>query len=527
MKLDQRQQARLVQRQELRLTQQLIQKLELLQLPALDLQQLVQQELQENPLLEIREERPDERTPETESDGAEPAPEEDRLAALDEWQAEWQTGERRRAGGRDESQDEKYLDMMQNIEADGITLQDHLIRQVNLMDLPDETKRIVEVIIGLLDEDGYLRRIVKDGHGKPLRHEPIPDEEIANLLSEEPPFQGWTAGERVEAVRRAIENVVHKLDPAGVGARTLREALLLQLPEETPFHDVKKLLIEKYLDDIAHNRLPKLARELLKEPIFTDTFEYNVYTDRAEIIDTLKMLIQDIHKLNPVPAREFRPRRSTHIVPEIIIREVENGEFEAILNDSYIPEVYVNETYRRILQDPKAPREQKEFIRKKMGAARALVEAILQRRVLIQKVADRVVEHQKEFFRGKIDALRPLKMKTLANEFGVHISTISRAVNGKYVHCPQGIFPLKFFFASAAVRSNQGPSIFAPGERRSKVSILEKLSEIVANEDKSRPYSDEELAKKLREAGIKVSRRAVTKYRKELRIPSSKVRRQY
>jgi RNA polymerase sigma-54 factor len=544
MRLDQRQVQGMHQRQELRLTQQLIQKLELLQLPAMELQELVQQELQENPVLEVREDAPEAAaaTNGTQADAASPASteaekskdaaEQEKLDYMDDLEDEWAGLNRGRSSrGMSEEQSEKYLDMIQNIEADGLTLVDHLMSQISLMELPDDTTRIVEVIAGLLDEDGYLRRMVKDESGRWTGFEAIPDEEIAEVLAREEPFQSWPREQILERVRSTVENVVHKLEPRGIGARTVNECLLLQLPEEVPFLEIKKLLIEKYLDDIAQNKLPKLARELLKEPLFAETFEFNVHSDKDEIIDTLQTLIQDINKLNPKPARDFRSRRATNVTPEIAIKEVAPGEFDAFVNDGWVPEVYVNEAYKKILRDPNASREQKDYIRKKLGAARALVEAIMHRRILLEKVSRRVVEHQRDFFAGSVENLKPLKMKTLANEFGVHISTISRAVNGKYVECPQGIFPLKFFFATAASRSNQGISIFDPvsggGEKRAKVTILDKLSEIVASEEKGRPLSDEELAKRLKTDGVHVSRRAITKYRKELKIPSSKVRKQY
>jgi len=543
MRLDQRQVQGLHQRQELRLTQQLIQKLELLQLPAMELRELVQQELQENPVLEVREDEtaqpPDEATAngKTESENAKEAVEQEKLDIIDDWQDEWAGLNRHRISrSMSEDQNEKYQDMLQNIEANSETLVEHVMNQVSLMELPAETVRIVEVIAELLDPDGYLRRPVRDEAGKVTGQEPVSNEEIADLLAQEEPFKSLPREQVLERLCWALENVIHKLEPRGLGARTVNECLLLQLSEDVPFLEVKNLLIAKYLDDIAQNKLPKLARELLKEPLFVDTFGFNVHSDKDEIIDTLQTMIADINKLTPKPAREFGLGRATNVSPEILIKEVAPVEFEAFVNDSWIPEVYVNETYKRILRDPKASREQKDFIRKKLGAARALVEAIMHRKILLERVARRVVEHQKDFFAGSVENLRPLKMKTLANEFGVHISTISRAVNGKYVQCPQGIFPLKFFFATAASRSNQGSSVFdvlggsAGGggtEKRAKVSILDKLSEIVASEEKARPMSDDELAKRLKADGISVSRRAITKYRKELKIPSSKVRKQY
>jgi RNA polymerase sigma-54 factor len=540
MRLDQRQEGRLEQRQELRLTQQLIQKLELLQLPVLELQEIVEQELQENPTLELKEEGKEEKDGEAQTEPtsvtdaaagengseapAEPSAETEKIEVVDEWQEETFRTERRRATSGEES--DKYQEMMQNIEAGATSLQDYLMRQVEMMDLPADTVRIVEVIVGQLDEDGLLRRAIRDDKGKLLSFQDVTLEEMADILQKEELFLQVPRDQLIEKIKNTLENIVQKLDPPGVATRSIKECLLVQLPEDTPFYDIKRMLIEQHLEDIAQNKLPKLCRELLKDPKFTETFNFNQYSDKDEVYDTVKTLISDINKLNPKPGQMYSPTRAINVVPEIEIKDVGNGEFEAILNDNYVPEIYVNETYKKILRDPGASREQKEFIRKKLANARALVEAIMHRRDLITKVARRVVDHQKDFFKYGVEHLKPLKMKTLAGEFGVHISTISRAVNSKYVQCPQGIFPLKFFFATAATRSNMGPVMYE-NEKKAKVTILDKLSEIIVNEDKRNPLSDEDIAKMLKDQGVTASRRAITKYRKELDIPSSKVRKQY
>jgi RNA polymerase sigma-54 factor len=531
MRLDQRQEGRLEQRQELRLTQQLIQKLELLQLPVL--------ELQENPTLELKEEGKEEKdgeaqteptsitdaasTEKTDESSAESS-ETEKLDVADDWREETFRPERRRATSGEES--DKYQEMMQNIEAGATSLPDYLMRQVDMMDLSEDMHRVVEFVIGLLDEDGLLRRPIRDEKGKLLNYQDITFEEIADSLQKEELFLPLTREQLIEKIKFALENIIQKLDPRGVGSRSVKECLLLQLPEDTTFYEIKRMLIDQHLEDIAQNKLPKLCRELLKDPKFTETFNFNQYSDKDEVYDTVKTLISDINKLNPKPGLLYAGQRAINVIPEIEIKEVGPNDYEAILNDSYVPEVYVNESYKKILRDPTASREQKDFIRKKLANARALVEAIMHRRDLITKVARRVVEHQKEFFQNGVEYLKPLKMKTLASEFGVHISTISRAVNSKYVQCPQGIFPLKFFFATAATRSNMGPMIF-DNDKKAKVTILDKLSDIIANEDKRKPLSDEEIAKILKDQGVTASRRAITKYRKELDIPSSKVRKQY
>lgn len=522
MELRQRQEGRLEQRQELRLTQQLIQKLEMLQLPILELQEVVLQELQENPTLELKEEVEE---PEASAEPKEADSDQKEIDLPEDWEFEWQDRPRSKSRNAEE-EGEEYMEMMSNVEADAVTLEDHIERQLALMEIPDEPRKILAVVAGLLDEDGYLRRPIKDEKDRVVGHQEISNEEIADILMQEEPFKSMPREEVISRVKTAIEGILHRLDPPGIGARTTKECLLLQLPEDTPFYEIKRKLIEEHLDDIAENKLPKIAREMMKDPRFMDTFAFTPYTLVDEVIDTLKMLLEDIRKLNPKPGRNFQSLRPSRVIPEVVIKDLGNGNYEPIMNDAYVPDVVVNETYRKILRDPNASPEQKEFIRKKLANARALVEAIGHRRELIYRIAKKIVEVQREFLEKGIDYLKPLKMKTLANEFGVHISTISRAVNSKYVQCPQGIFPMKFFFATAASRSNlAGP--FFDGEKRAKVTILDVIKDIVGNEDKSNPLSDEQIARLLKERGITASRRAVTKYRKELGIPSSKVRKQY
>lgn len=525
MRLEQRIEGRMEQRQELRMNQQLIQKLELLQLPAIELQAMIEQELRENPALEQREEEGAEAESPEKTSEAEPE-ESAELVLPEEWLEEAPHPASPRPSANVEDLEDRHADLLQNLPEERASLQDHLLRQVEGMDLKPELRRLVEFLIGNLDEDGYLRREVKDARGQIVGHEALSSSSLAEELSADPAFAGVPREELARKAEEALVNIVQKLDPPGVGARTLQECLLLQLSEDAPFHDIKKLLIENHLQDIAGNRLPALARQLVRNPLFSSTFGFNQYSDREEVYETLRMLIADIQGMDPKPGRRFRVARNDRVTPEIFIRDLGGGHLELLLNDSFVPDIFVNPRYARLLQDPRISREQKAFIRKKIADAHFLVDAVRSRRELIERVARRILDYQRDFFLHGIEFLKPLKMKTLAEELGVHISTISRTANRKYVQCPQGIFPLKFFFSSSATRSNARSAWSANG-RRAKLAILDQMATIVAAEDKRNPLSDEQIMELLRERGIQLSRRVITKYRMELKIPPAKGRRVY
>ena len=464
----------------LKLAPQIIQSIEILQLPMLALQDRITQELEENPALELDEETPSEdgteAAAETETEelvekvGAD---EYDKLADLaDGWQDFFtQTGRRFVSSGE---KDEK-LEALQNTAAPPTSLQDHLHAQIQLMDLSPEQADLADNIIYNLDPNGYLRH---------------PVEEIAESL--EPPRP-------VEELQAALD-IVQSLEPRGVGARDLGECLLLQLDPEEQDYSLKRELICKYLNDIEGNRLPKIAKAL------------------GQSIDAVKELIAELGSLNPKPGALYGGEVVPYIIPDVVV-ECDKGEYIVTLQDYFLPNLYISPEFRSMLRDSKNGNETREWIRRKIESAKWLIEAIEQRRSTLFRVSEKIVEKQRGFLDHGIPQLRPLKMQEVADELSIHVSTVSRAIARKYMQTPRGIYDMKFFFTGGLAKDN--------GDMESWNAVRQKLLDVIEKEDKSRPLSDEDIMKKLQERGIDIARRTVTKYRKALKIPSSRKRKTY
>ncbi len=295
--------------------------------------------------------------------------------------------------------------------------------------------------------------------------------------------------------------LVKALDPPGVAARDLQECLLLQL-QGFGDDDLEWVLISKHLEDIKNNRLPKIAKET------------------GSTIDEIKEALELIRGLTPFPGRVFSSdaEQTQYITPDVLVDKVE-GRWEVRLEDSFIPRINVSEHYRRMLIEKKDDPKVRDWIKKKIDDANWLISAIAQRQDTLSKIAREIVKYQEGFLEAGVEALRPLKMQQIADRVGVHVSTVSRAIASKHIQTPRGIKPLKFFFTAGTAR--------ADGESESIVAIKKRVREIVGAEDKRCPLSDEEIAAKLKEAGLDIARRTVTKYRKQLKIPSSRQRREY
>jgi len=459
--------------QKLKLAPQIIQSIEILQLPILALQQRITQELENNPVLEMVEEREDEEELQELEREAKRIEEFEKAADLaDSWQ-EYITQTRRRYVPQDDK-DEK-LEAIQNTPARPITLAEHLHSQLVLLDLQPEVMEIAENIINNLDRNGYLQH-------------PLPD----ILEAMEKPY---TLEQAEEALR-----VVQSLEPRGVGARDLKECLLLQLDPDDDNFELKKRIIIEHLEDIEKNRLPQIARAL------------------GITIEQLKELISEIGTLNPKPGSLYGGDVVPHVVPDVVVVE-DNGRYEVIIQDHYMPKLYISPEYRRLLRDKNNSPEAKEWIKRKIESANWLIDSIEQRRKTLYKIASKIVEKQKDFLDHGVSHLKPLKMQEVADEVGVHVSTVSRAIAHKYMQTPRGIFDMKYFFTGGLAK--------ADGEVEATDSVRQKLLDIINNEDKRHPLSDEQIARKLREQGIDIARRTVTKYREAMNIPSSRKRKQY
>jgi RNA polymerase sigma-54 factor len=474
--------------QRMLLAPRMIQSMEILQLPIMALQERIQQELQENPVLEQRESGAeeagtDEDAPEAPAEAAPAAEEEapsdgdfdlDRLEALTR---DWDLGDEHRLSrnGQDEEGDKKH-DAMQNMASRPQSLQDYLSDQLAFLDISPEQLRLLRFLITHIDQNGWLS---------------IPLEEL--VKSCDPPV---TQAEAEEALR-----MVQKLDPPGIGARNLEECLLLQVTPETPHREVLRVLISNHLEDIYHNRLPIIQRRT--------GFD----------LATIKEAIEALKHLNPKPGAQFTADNIPYVVPDIAVERAESGDYDVRLMDDWTPSIYISRRYLEMYRDKGISPKDKEYFKRKIQAAQWLLESIEQRRNTLMKVTRSIIQHQRAFLDHGPEHIEPLKMQQIADQVGVHVTTVSRAVDDKWVQTPRGIFPLKRFFG--------GGTQTASGEEVAWETIKQKLLEIIGKEDKSNPLSDEDLVTKLQEAGYPVARRTVTKYRKMLNIPSSRQRKDW
>ncbi|MBM4035331.1 MAG: RNA polymerase factor sigma-54 [Planctomycetes bacterium] len=474
-----RMEALLQQRPELRmkLAPQIIQSIEILQLPILELQQRLKQELLENPVLEMA----DLPVTEEQQELAEEPPHEERAKSEQEFEKlrdiedmvhDYGSQTFRRVADSGET-DRKY-EAMQNTAARPISLQDYLHDQYSLLDTPDDLREVAENIIYNIDDDGYLQ---------------YPIEDILESMD------GRATPEQAEHALEIIQN----LDPPGVGARDLKECLLLQMRRNTD-HALARELITRHLDDLSANRIPKIAK------------------DTGRPLDAIKEAIEFVSHLNPKPGTAFGAEVSPYVMPDIVV-ELVDGHYEVRLEDDRLPRVYINTAYSRLLRDERTTETAKDYIRKKIQAARWLIESIEQRRSTLYKIARAIVDIQQPFLEKGVSHLVPLKMQAVADATSVHVSTVCRAIADKYMQTPIGIFPLRFFFT--------GGTRTTDGRVRSRKSVKELVKQVVEAEDKHNPLSDDEIAARLQADGLDIARRTVTKYRKALGIPSTRQRKAY
>ncbi|MFC1708343.1 RNA polymerase factor sigma-54, partial [Planctomycetota bacterium] len=318
-------------------------------------------------------------------------------------------------------------------------------------------------------------------------------------------FQPYSLEELVESMEEPcsteeaerILRVIQTLEPRGVGARDLTECLLIQIGDGFV---LERRLVERHLDDLKMNRLPKVAKE----------------TGRT--IEEIKDAVAFIATLKPHPGATYSGTQANHVIPDVLC-DLVDGDYDVQLNDAYLPRIHVSSRYRRMLEEERSNRAVRDYIKKKIESAKWLVDSIEQRQNTLRRISNEIVEYQTSFLDKGIDALRPLKMQEIADRVGVHVSTVSRAISEKWMQTPRGIFPLKFFF--------NGGTINADGDAESILAIKQKVHDIVDQEDQRKPLSDEDIARKLRHMGYDIARRTVTKYRKQIGILSSRQRREY
>lgn len=471
----------------------MIQSMEILQLPLLALQERIEQEMNENPLLEQQEAEPvtdgddepssadtrseDERELVVKDEGDNSEDFERLQNMMSELPDTFDNSFKPSSNRLQEDADRRH-DLMANAQSRPESLNDFLLHQLAEMDIDDRVEAIAERIISVLDarDGGYLRT------------------PLADLLTAD------HSVEDLELAEQALE-VVQSLEPIGIAARSLSECLLKQLSPDFEHFDEMQTLISKHLDDLAGNRLPQIAKKT----------GYSI-----ELIQDVR---DELRILNPKPGAAFMETHVPNVTPDIILEQNDEGEYKVRLDDDRVPTLFISEYYRKRLQDPNCTDEEREFIKRKINGAQWLIDSIEQRRGTLTKVAEAIVEHQRRFFDEGPEALEPLKMQQIADKVGVHVTTVSRAVDDKWMQTPRGILPLRRFFVGGTQTED--------GEDVAWATIRLKLQELIDKEDKADPLSDERLVDELKKAGMAVARRTVTKYRKRMGIKSSRVRKDW
>jgi len=458
---------KLEQTQKLIMTPELQQAINLLQLSSLELQSLIQDELLNNPVLEVEEVEDSEKKADEPLAGRE----------LERDAIDWD--EYLRDQGLEplpcftmrQPDDAPAFDHSLSKEP---SLQEHLLFQLGLCSLTATEKRIGEFIIGNIDQNGYCKGEMS---------------EFALLLGVE------------ERDILAVLEIIQKFDPTGVGARTLEECLLLQLQERKNVHPLAKKIIKEHLAAVAENKFKKIAAELRVDP--------------AEI----QAAVDYIRTLDPKPGRLIGDNRDVrYIIPDVAIEKVA-GDYVVLVNDNITPRLTINPYYRSLLGRESSESLTSSFIKSRLDSALWLLKSIEQRRLTLFKVTEAIVRSQRAFFDEGIKHLKPLTLRQIAEEVGVHESTVSRATSNKYAQTPRGLFALKFFFASG-VEDYHGAAV-------SSESVKSHIKELIDAENVYRPLSDQKIMELLGKRGIVVSRRTVAKYREELSIPSSNKRKRH
>ncbi|WP_145249702.1 RNA polymerase factor sigma-54 [Aeoliella mucimassa] len=507
MRLSLGQQMQLAQKQVL--APRMIQSMEILQLPIMALQERIEQEMEDNPTLEQSElsnetDSDSDSNEEYDVENPDAPAESERELVVDEEHNNEDDFERlmnmadnlpddyeeRSRPSRDqiESEGDRQHDAMANISARPESLADYLHHQLSWFEIESEVRLMAERIIYSLDSNGYLKL--------PLVEVIPPAAVDLNGNAEQYHAQ------QMEIAEKAL-SVVQSLDPPGVGARNLRECLLLQLTPSMPLYEELRTLIDTHLEDLENNRLPQIAKKT------------------GFSIEMINELWNELRTLKPKPGADYGDVSVPSVTPDVFVERNEQGEYEVRLEDNQIPSLSISPYHRKLLQQAAQQKdvETREYIKKKINAAQWLIDAIEQRRSTISRVSQAIVDHQTRFLDEGPEFIEPLKMQQIADKVGVHVTTVSRAVDDKWIQTPRGIFPLKRFFV--------GGTTSADGEEVAWDRVRLKLQEIVDNEDKSKPLSDDALVAALDAEGIKVARRTVTKYRKSMSIPDSRRRREW
>src|SRR6516165_8815006 len=470
------------QRQSLALQQvlspQLQQSLLILQTPLLELRNLVQQEMETNPVLE---ELPEESGANERSEAESAADENfrnefEKLASLDE---EWRDYMAQSAGSNfDGRRGSKDADEKRQFLFDSIpvqeTLQQNLIAQLNQTVLSADDRKAAELIIGNIDDDGFLQSTTDEM----ALNSGIPQDDFERILA-----------------------LIQSFYPAGVGARDLRECLLMQLRRQGKERNLECRIVSKHMEELGRHRFPEIARRM------------------AISVEEVQNAADNIARLNPRPGQVFAAAPQNYVLPDVVVEKVD-GEYQISFNNEQIPHLRISNLYKDIIASGEAQgSDVKDYIRDKIRSGKFLIRSIHQRQQTIMNIAQQIVSRQLDFLEHGPSHLKPMTMAEIAETVGVHETTVSRAVSGKYMATPQGVFDMKYFFT--------GGYQTATGESLSNTSVKQAVLELVKHESGSAPLSDHEIVGILTERGIPIARRTVAKYRSELNILPSHMRRKY
>jgi RNA polymerase sigma-54 factor len=473
-------------RQELKINPRLYQAMDLLYMPLLDLQQHLKQELLNNPFLEMVE--PEEEEEEEGAETEEAATPEEEKTASDEIDWEGILLDGFDAGGRREEHEEK--EYYEPVTVDTRDLSDHLRDQIALLDLDPRQMLLAEEFIGNINEDGYLACPVDDIR-QSINDVVIKAAEATERDIDEVPL--YTEDE----VLRMLETV-QALDPPGVGARDLRECLMLQLKDAGLEQSVPYRLVRDCFDELINHRWSEISKRFGISP-----------SDVQKAAD-------EIAKLDPKPGLVYSDASDNYIIPDLVVEKID-GKYHVFLNDANLPRLKLSRAYQEIARDKKKfDGENKEFISNKLNSANWMIQAIEQRRQTMLKVMNYIVERQRDFFEKGVQYLKPLTLREVAEVISMHESTVSRVTNEKFVQTPRGVLPLKFFFSSG-LSTTGGEDVSARG-------IKDQIQKLVENEDPKHPLTDQAIVNILKESGVQIARRTVAKYRDQLGVLSARMR---
>lgn len=486
LELQQKHSQSIQQLQRLIMSRQMQQALHLLQMPVMEIAPVIEAEMEQNPVLEYSEEEEDEK--ENQLKEEEEAPEEEtveqpelsfednNLEVLKQLDDDFYDYLIENSGfvARNTREDEKLQTFMESSIRAEETLFEHLMEQARQAFSGERERAIAEEIIGNIDSQGFLK---------------TPIEEIAATMN--------CTEEKVEKILFTIQG----FHPAGIGARDLRESLLIQLKFQGKKDSLAYKVIADYFDDLLHNRMTTITKKLQCQPS-----------------DITKAIEETIAKLDVHPGTSFSHQAISYIIPDVTIQE-EGNSLKVDVNQDAIPRIHLNRRYLKMLDDETVSSETKEFIKQKITSAKWLVKNVLQRNTTLQNIALGLADLQKEFFLNPNGKLVPLTMKVIADRLEVHESTIARAVANKYIETPRGLFPLRFFFTNSLTMEG--------GKEISTKNVKDTIEELIRKENKKKPLSDQALSNLMKLQGVHCARRTVAKYRAILNLGTTQQRKRF